>query len=1084
MTEDPLLRYLRRRSARRFAALVRARRDEVLGTAYRVLGDRDLAEDVTQEVFLKLLTSRWDPAKVRSGRALLAAHTVRTALARLRSDSRRSIRERKTLERAPSESAGAPFDPLIDVRDAVGRLPNDLRGCVELRYFGGLTLGEVSSALELGLTTVKDRLREAREILKASLAPLAPVVLGALLAEGGESTLPAISMSARFRESLDELARQGPGAAAVVSAGTQAWGAKVLLSLAACSVLVGGAILLAVHSGAVPTGDAERLAAARAPSPAAAPAPDASPTTARTPPMVDAGLELPAAPPRLALPYSVRDKRDGQPLAGAHVALVHWLRGPKPGRAPAVGDVVEVNHLQYWLVETETDGEGGFGFPDAAFASGDDGLSIVQTQLVARKDGYLDGTTVLQTRPLDGFSVTLEGADPATVRVVTGPSETPVRKYRLEYGAVGSEGERNALGPLARPAVEVLVKDAAGSFHFTPTDADWMRTVQVTLTDGRELSGRQFSIEDDAAGPTLVIRVDRPSRILGVVEDAAGSPVGGADVYACNYRQPLEAHAPEFTTRESSRRGARKITSGADGTFAIEPLPNETWLVALSGSSVPAIVHVASPPPEDAIHLVMGRGGGVRIERRDAAGAPVAGELQTLLLLGVEREPPEDVGMIDPFSVPFSLGSSGFRKKTDADGVALLEGLPPGHYYWREHRVRLEVRAGEVKTLADHDPVPDAPAPPVSGARVHGRVTMAGKSLTGTVIVAHQNAPLDADGGYEVSGVLPGSYRLQLPYPPGIPRMSRTIPFEVRPGDTDVEMSWDAPICQVKGRVVLPRGSREALPVSLTIWLQYAEEHQLRTAAPQKLVDLHCDADGSFDQKYLTWGQYFLVARCREFEITVRELEVTQESPPVQELELQLVESRAALSLKLVDGETGAPAPGADFSLARRGGALQIYPDNYPAPSSDHFEWLGLPPGIYDYGVSASAAQGLGFAYGSVEITARSGPVERRVAIPRAGDLWVEVRNADGQRFEEPMPVVELRRADGLPVATPLWVYLDADPRVHRVACGPNGDCRFRGLPIGAYTVAVTRTGYAPASMSLDIVAGQTARLTVPMPRK
>lgn len=45
MTEDPLVRYLRRRTTRRFVARVRARREEVLNTAYRVLGDRDLAED-------------------------------------------------------------------------------------------------------------------------------------------------------------------------------------------------------------------------------------------------------------------------------------------------------------------------------------------------------------------------------------------------------------------------------------------------------------------------------------------------------------------------------------------------------------------------------------------------------------------------------------------------------------------------------------------------------------------------------------------------------------------------------------------------------------------------------------------------------------------------------------------------------------------------------------------------------------------------------------------------------------------------------------------------------------------------------
>ena len=92
MKHDPLVHYLRKRSRRRFTALLQATRDRVLTAAYRVLGDRELAEDVTQEVYLKLLTVRWKPEDVRSGIALLTSTAILLARARVRSSSPRAVR--------------------------------------------------------------------------------------------------------------------------------------------------------------------------------------------------------------------------------------------------------------------------------------------------------------------------------------------------------------------------------------------------------------------------------------------------------------------------------------------------------------------------------------------------------------------------------------------------------------------------------------------------------------------------------------------------------------------------------------------------------------------------------------------------------------------------------------------------------------------------------------------------------------------------------------------------------------------------------------------------------------------------------
>ena len=75
MSHDPLILFLMKRSRRRFAAFFAARRGEFLNAAWRAVGDADLAEDVAQEVLLKVLDLSLDPAEVRSPRGLLVTMT-------------------------------------------------------------------------------------------------------------------------------------------------------------------------------------------------------------------------------------------------------------------------------------------------------------------------------------------------------------------------------------------------------------------------------------------------------------------------------------------------------------------------------------------------------------------------------------------------------------------------------------------------------------------------------------------------------------------------------------------------------------------------------------------------------------------------------------------------------------------------------------------------------------------------------------------------------------------------------------------------------------------------------------------------
>jgi RNA polymerase sigma-70 factor (ECF subfamily) len=148
----------------------------VYGLAQRVLGDRAAAEEVVQEVFLRLWNApdRYDPER-GSMRAFLLAQAHGRAVDQLRSDSSRRRRE----QRDAARSAAAGYDLEHEVMDltvaehlkeAVSALPEDERRAIELAYFGGHTYREVAVLLDQPEGTVKSRIRSGLMRLRAGLA--------------------------------------------------------------------------------------------------------------------------------------------------------------------------------------------------------------------------------------------------------------------------------------------------------------------------------------------------------------------------------------------------------------------------------------------------------------------------------------------------------------------------------------------------------------------------------------------------------------------------------------------------------------------------------------------------------------------------------------------------------------------------------------------------------------------------------------------------------------------------------------------------------------------------------------------------
>jgi len=147
-----------------YEILYRRHRDGVARTAYLLVRDRDLAQDVAQEAFL----IGWrDLGRLRDPRMFRAWLTgIAVNLSRRRGGSHRLLPGRPgvSLEGAPEQTAPQGGDPDVNlaVRGAITALPRGLREAVVLRFYGGFTEAEMSAALRVPAGTVKSRLARAR----------------------------------------------------------------------------------------------------------------------------------------------------------------------------------------------------------------------------------------------------------------------------------------------------------------------------------------------------------------------------------------------------------------------------------------------------------------------------------------------------------------------------------------------------------------------------------------------------------------------------------------------------------------------------------------------------------------------------------------------------------------------------------------------------------------------------------------------------------------------------------------------------------------------------------------------------------
>jgi RNA polymerase sigma-70 factor (ECF subfamily) len=152
--------------AEAFAALYDRHGRMAYSLAYRMMGEKQEAEDVVQEAFVKIWRSA---GGYRVGRASVRTWILsivrNCGIDHIRSHARRGKMQDKVEASAPTSEPSEAFAEAWrntqqgQVREALNTLPHEQLQILELAYFSGYTHVEVAERLDLPLGTVKGRMR-------------------------------------------------------------------------------------------------------------------------------------------------------------------------------------------------------------------------------------------------------------------------------------------------------------------------------------------------------------------------------------------------------------------------------------------------------------------------------------------------------------------------------------------------------------------------------------------------------------------------------------------------------------------------------------------------------------------------------------------------------------------------------------------------------------------------------------------------------------------------------------------------------------------------------------------------------------
>jgi RNA polymerase sigma-70 factor (ECF subfamily) len=179
LADEELMPLVGRKDPEAFEVLYDRHGGAAYSLAYRIVGDRAAAEEVTQEAFISVWRSgaRFDATR-GSVRSWLLSVVRNRAIDFLRSragkapkltfDDDAVLEQRPAAERTEDEALQR--ETAAEIQGALGKLPGEQSKVIELAYFGGFSHSEIARILNLPMGTVKGRMRLGLEKIRGELA--------------------------------------------------------------------------------------------------------------------------------------------------------------------------------------------------------------------------------------------------------------------------------------------------------------------------------------------------------------------------------------------------------------------------------------------------------------------------------------------------------------------------------------------------------------------------------------------------------------------------------------------------------------------------------------------------------------------------------------------------------------------------------------------------------------------------------------------------------------------------------------------------------------------------------------------------
>src|ERR1700761_7417654 len=179
LADEELMPWIAKKDAEAFEVFYDRHGGASFSLAYRILGDRNSAEDCVQEAFISIWKSgaRFDRTR-GSVRSWTLSIVRNRAIDALRSKAGKAPKltfdDDALLEAAPApeqtETEVIDRQTADEVRGAISHLPTEQSRVIELAYFGGFSQSEIAGMLNVPLGTVKGRMRLGLEKIRGELA--------------------------------------------------------------------------------------------------------------------------------------------------------------------------------------------------------------------------------------------------------------------------------------------------------------------------------------------------------------------------------------------------------------------------------------------------------------------------------------------------------------------------------------------------------------------------------------------------------------------------------------------------------------------------------------------------------------------------------------------------------------------------------------------------------------------------------------------------------------------------------------------------------------------------------------------------